>query len=411
MGASVYESTCCGPTCVEGPTVNGQCLEHYFKPFLSRAAIFKPRRREDVMVRFLAYCDMSGGPNACWHWTTDIHPRMGTGSFFADSKLQKAHRFAYEYFIEPLAPRQQIIHTCCGDDCPTRGDGDIHNRCVNPRHLTLRGPAGVPSTCARCGEEFAATHRGAVFCSVKCRSGFRLITKTCPVCGKDFTIPRSNENRYQTCSMACKNKDTVYIDCERCGKRFPDDTRQRWNRHYCSEACRRPPIMISCRTCGKEFRKSASDTKRQFCSISCVRRYMGETQLEARVRIALEAQGVGFHQEYPFGRWSIDFAIPKHKVAIEADGAFWHTILSARDARRDAAMAAGGWKVVRLAETDVYNAHDLQQFILDRIRTATGLELADIAGPFHAGSRQVRRAFRPGRRRAVYQMKGQDSLF
>lgn len=138
---------------------------------------------------------------------------------------------------------------------------------------------------------------------------------------------------------------------------------------------------------------------------------MGETQLEARVRVALEAQGVGFHQEYPFGRWSIDFAVPKHKLAIEADGDYWHTILAARDARRDAAMVAGGWRVVRLAETDVYNARDLRQFILDRIRAEVGLELADIAGPSQAGSRRLRRAFQPGRRGAVRQMKGQEALF
>lgn len=412
------ESTCPGPGCIDGPTVDGLCLEHYIEPFLLRAAAFRPRTKAPAIVRFLHYADLSGGPRACWPYTNSVHP-AGYATFFdkdREPRLVNAHRWAYEHFVGPVHGGPGVSHACCTDNCTVRGPGDPHNRCVNPRHLVI--PEPVPPRyaydCARCGEPFGASYlvKGDMaFCSMECRSGARMITRTCPVCGRDFTIPLSNEDRYQTCSAACKNADTEYANCERCGKPIPPRGR-RFRRRHCSDACRRPPIMMACHNCGREFRTHESDVNRRFCSIPCVRQFMGETRLEARIRVALELLGVGFTQEYPFGRWSIDFAISKHKVAIEADGDYWHTILAARDAQRDARMNAAGWTVVRFAETDVNSARDLGQFILARLCEATGLELADITGPAVTGSRQARPVFRlRGRKDRQRPAKGQMPLW
>jgi very-short-patch-repair endonuclease/endogenous inhibitor of DNA gyrase (YacG/DUF329 family) len=414
IGVDVPESTCAGPSCIDGPLIDGLCLEHYIESLLPRVAAFRPKAHVEPIIRFLAYCDRSGGLDACWPWTSTVHPQTGYGDIFVHPKIRKAHRWAYEHFIGPIPDGREVGHACCTEDCPAPGDGDPHRRCVNPRHLRLDDePVRYAYDCTRCGKPFTRDYvlkDSIVFCSMRCRSGGRMITKTCPVCGNDFTIPLSNEDRYQTCSAACKNVDTVYVNCERCGKRFADDTRQRWNRHYCSEACRRPPLMVPCQNCGKEFRKRGGRAVTRFCSIACVRQFMGETQLEARVRVALEMLGVGFSQEYPFRRWSIDFAVVRHKLAIEADGDYWHKVRAVRDAKRDIRMRAEGWTIVRLAECDVKAARDLGRFILDRVREATGLELADIAGPAVLGSRQARPAFRlsgSSRRPA----KGQMSLW
>lgn len=397
------ESTCPGAGCIDGPVIDGLCLEHYIEPFLPLAAAFKPRTKAPAIVRFLHYVDMSGGPDACWPYTNSIHP-AGYATFFDKGRkppLVNAHRWAYEHFIGQVHRGTGVSHACCTEDCAARGPGDPHNRCVNPRHLMVPEPVPPRYTydCARCGETFGAkylTTGDRAFCSMECRSGARMVTKTCPVCGEDFTIALSNEDRYQTCSMACKNKDTEYLNCKRCGKRFAP--RHNNSKHYCSDACRRPVLMMACHNCGREFRTHPSDVNRRFCSIPCVRQFMGETRLEARVRVALEMLGVGFVQEYPFGRWSIDFAIPERKVAVEADGDYWHKILARRDAKRDAHMKASGWKVVRLAERDVNSVPNLGQFILARVREITGLELADIAGPSRAGSRQSRPKFQLGHR-------------
>lgn len=398
------ESTCPGSGCLDGPAIGGLCLEHYIEPMLPAAAAFRPRTKAPAIVRFLHYTDMSGGPYACWPYTNSVAP-AGYAAFFdkdREPRLVNAHRWAYEHFIGPVHGGSGVSHACCAEDCPARGPGDPHNRCVNPRHLIV--PEPVPPRyaydCARCGKLFGADYpvKGDLaFCSMECRSGGRMVTKTCPVCGRDFTVALSNVDRYQTCSMACKNIDTEYVNCERCGKRFA------WRHHstkrHCSEACRRPPLMMACENCGKEFRTHASDVKRRFCSIPCVRQFMGETQLEARIRVTLELLGVGFTQEYPFGRWSIDFAMPDRKIAIEADGDYWHKVRAVKDAKRDARMRAAGWTIVRFGEIEVNNAPDLGRLILGRIREATGLELADLAGPAVTGSRQARPAFRLRTRR------------
>lgn len=375
------------------------------------AAAFKPRTKAPAIVRFLHHADLSGAPDACWPYENSVHP-AGYATVF-DGRNQKAHRWAYEHFIGQIPAGVDVDHACCTEDCPAPGWGDPHRGCVNPRHLVFRDtPRRYVYDCTRCGRPIARSRpvmSDWIFCSMECRSGGRMVTKTCPVCGRDFTIPLSNEDRYQTCSMACKNIDAVYIDCARCGKRFAP--RKNNAVRYCSEGCRRPPLMIACRTCGKEFRKSACEENKRFCSISCVRHFMGETQLEARVRVALEALGIGFTQEYPLRRWSIDFAIPKHRVAIEADGDYWHTILADRDAKRDAAMNAAGWTVVRLSETDVNNARDLGQLILTRVHAATGLEQADLVGPAQAGSRGSRSAPRQLRRSVSRPAMGQPTLW
>lgn len=410
----MFESICPGAAWIAAPVIDGRCVEHYIESLLPQVAAFRPHAYVPPVIRFLGYADRSAGPNGCWPWTGVVHPQHGEGTIYADGRQQKAHRWAYEHFIGPLPSKAVVEHTCHTGSCTKRGADDPHSRCVNPRHLAIRGaPQRYAYTCARCGEETIKTRpvkSSMVFCSMACRSGGRTVTKTCPVCGKEFTVARSNGERYQTCSWACKNVDAVYVNCERCGKPFPDDTRQGWNRRYCSEACRRPPLMVPCANCGKEFRKAESQTKKRFCSIACVRQFMGETQLEARMRIALERLGVGFVQEFPFRRWSIDFAIPEYKIAIEADGDYWHTILAERDAKRDARMGAAGWTVVRFGETEVYGTQDLGRLILDRVHAITGLELADLTGPAVTGSRQQRPGFGLSKR-SSRPMKEQGALW
>lgn len=53
--------------------------------------------------------------------------------------------------------------------------------------------------------------------------------------------------------------------------------------------------------------------------------------------------------------WIIDVAIPSHRLAIEADGTYWHSLKTAqrRDARKDADLAARGWTVIRFAEAEI----------------------------------------------------------
>lgn len=84
--------------------------------------------------------------------------------------------------------------------------------------------------------------------------------------------------------------------------------------------------------------------------------------------------GVEFVQEFKVGRYSIDFALKKFKIAIECDGRYWHSDPTGDD-RKTAFLEKNGWKVVRLSEGVINNASDLRSVIRQRVERVTGRQL------------------------------------
>lgn len=73
------------------------------------------------------------------------------------------------------------------------------------------------------------------------------------------------------------------------------------------------------------------------------------TDLEDRVAYRLVRAHHTFQQQYTVGKYRLDFAWPKIKLAVEADG--WHHRSpegAARDAERDAWLRSEGWIVLRV---------------------------------------------------------------
>lgn len=286
-----------------------------------------------------------------------------------------------------------FTYECAGCGIPVIKEVGNLKRAFCTRECYQRSTIKYPDReCPQCGKTFSPrkgprsgprnVNPTRVYCTRECYEASRAnppITKTCPVCGKDYTVKACVADRYTVCSLTCARANTVYVDCERCGTRFRAE--KHLNRRYCSEECRRPPVHVTCRNCGVEFRVVPARADAQFCSIACYRSFEGETALEARVRVALERLGVEFRQEYGIGRWSIDFAIPGQMIAIEADGVYWHSITAERDVKRDAELERAGWRVVRLPELDVTAAPDVAGLIRERVREATGLDLADLTPP------------------------------
>jgi very-short-patch-repair endonuclease len=269
--------------------------------------------------------------------------------------------------IRPGRVKRRVF---CSADCYHR------STIVHPdRECPGCGATFSPSESSRSGPRNGNPNRA--YCSRECYDASRAntVTKTCPVCGSDFTVKACIAHRYRVCSIACKTADTIYVDCERCGRSFRAE--KHLNRHYCSEECRRPPVYITCRNCNQTVRVVPfyAENGRQFCSFACYRGFVGETALEMRVRLALESLGVEFRQEYGIGKWSIDFALTGPQVAIEADGDYWHSVTAERDALRDAELERGGWRVVRLPERAVNSASDLGAYICKRVRDVTGIDL------------------------------------
>lgn len=81
-----------------------------------------------------------------------------------------------------------------------------------------------------------------------------------------------------------------------------------------------------------------------------------ETNIERTMRLALEKARIPFERQYHVhGLW-LDFAIPERLLAIEVDGAYWHS--SERDAIRDARLQKLGWVVLHFEEQRVLRRVD-----------------------------------------------------
>ena len=86
-----------------------------------------------------------------------------------------------------------------------------------------------------------------------------------------------------------------------------------------------------------------------------------QSELETRVLTEIRRQGLptpAVQMSYLLptgGRIRLDFAWPRHKVALEVDHPFWHAgaIESHRDKRRDLKMSTVGWQTLRITDLDV----------------------------------------------------------
>lgn len=76
--------------------------------------------------------------------------------------------------------------------------------------------------------------------------------------------------------------------------------------------------------------------------------------------------GVGFRRQFVIGRYIVDFAAPKVRLAVEVDGGY-HEGRALPDARRDRDIVRAGWRVLHL-DADLV-VHQLPEAVA-RIREA-----------------------------------------
>lgn len=71
----------------------------------------------------------------CWTWTGNTY-WDGYGQFWLNSKMIRAHRYAYELMHGPVPEGMLLDHACHNADPNCGGGiGCSHRRCVNPDHL------------------------------------------------------------------------------------------------------------------------------------------------------------------------------------------------------------------------------------------------------------------------------------
>ena len=84
---------------------------------------------------------------------------------------------------------------------------------------------------------------------------------------------------------------------------------------------------------------------------------------------ALRDRGYNFRRQHPIGPYIADFALLSAKIVVEVDGETHGTADElAHNRRRDAYLRAQDWRVLRVANIDVYeNVDGVVEFVLSQI--------------------------------------------
>lgn len=232
------------------------------------------------------------------------------------------------YRSRPDRPRRKYYHHVC-ENCQTGFDTDRENgRFCSLRCLGEYRRKDQPRTCLRCGKLFylQPSHRGE-FCSWECYSADRTPPiQICPICGKEFQVDQYFHNEVY-CSRECyfrRPRIGTYKPCRHCGKPFYVIPAHAHNTYYCSRKCR-----VS---------------------------HKGPSSIERLLQEELDRRNLHYENQYKVGRWSIDIAFLSQRLAIEADGDYWHSLSEnqERDKRKNKAMQAHGWRVLRFTETEIH---------------------------------------------------------
>ena len=273
--------------------------------------------------------------------------------------------------------------------------------------------------CPICHRTFIAKRKSARTCGRSdCQDLLRRkeagITKSCPICGQEFT-PRTYSTREQlTCSPSCgakyrrqrgnappsRHKERMWLTCEYCGKKF-----------QCKRKCKEKTLRFCSRSCASKASHRANPNVREHLRHKTERARelssermkqnnpMTRPEIRAKASAALRGRGwlakvrgghgapmpapqlllhkiTGWPTEYaiPTGnpKWPaamVDLACPELKIAIECDGQSHKSKQQkSRDRIKEQMLAEKGWLVMRFSNQEIL---EQTETVLRQIAAAT----------------------------------------
>lgn len=82
-----------------------------------------------------------------------------------------------------------------------------------------------------------------------------------------------------------------------------------------------------------------------------------QSPIERRLYNLLKGKGYRIKTQVPCGKFFIDIAIPKYKLAIECDGKAYHSSPDQKrhDERKNRYLRKNGWSVLRFSGSDIHS--------------------------------------------------------
>lgn len=115
---------------------------------------------EDAWRRFVGHIDLSD-PTGCWSWMSS--KSFGYGYFWLNNKRLRAHRLAYEIWVEPIPDGLCLDHLCRNRSCVNPD----HLEAVTPTENLMRGesPAALNAAKTHCPKGHPYSGRNLLFSS------------------------------------------------------------------------------------------------------------------------------------------------------------------------------------------------------------------------------------------------------
>ncbi|MGW2207070.1 hypothetical protein [Streptomyces sp. NPDC001774] len=290
---------------------------------------------------------------------------------------------------------------------PNNPAGTLRGRFCSKTCSGLAQRTRVTRSCRQCGNNFEikasrlASGRGR-YCSKACQAHAEgSEERTCLACGKTFRAVRSVIARGwgSYCSQPCTAR-RMDCSCQVCGAAFTvkESVGDNGGGKYCSDGCRhigtRNRVVKKCPVCDLEFEVQASVEQRgrRTCSKECRAKFLRtdperlavlararHEQLTSRAPtrperilygllddvIAETGLELAWEPQFRLDQWTVDAAIPALRLALQADGDYWHGLRPewredprvqrnmANDAYQNRKLPEAGWRVLRFWESDL----------------------------------------------------------